>query len=197
VAITPATASVARCLSHRVAATRRESCKLGTAATRLLWLKLLDKQEPHQKAALHSLVTFCKHATRQLQRSQLAHPYQPQQASFRSNTLSRVMHFRTSLIFPLLSTLSYAPQATPVTSTDKRTGCFTSDSVFNFIPSRIEREPDFNFGIRTSYTTYYPKTLKLALAADGFKHYVLSPYESCGWNEVRSAHKVGHRGNVY
>jgi hypothetical protein len=107
------------------------------------------------------------------------------------------MHFSTSLILFLLSALPYFSHAAPDDSPDKRSGCFKSNSVSHFMPSRIQSEPDYDFAIRTSYTAYYPKALQMALTVDDFKVYTLSAYEQCGWQKARSANKGGHRGDVY
>jgi hypothetical protein len=107
------------------------------------------------------------------------------------------MHVRTSFIYLLLSILPYSSLAAPDYSQDKRTGCFKSDSVSHFIPTRTKNASEFDFAIRTSYTTYYPEALKMALTLDGFQWYTLGAYEQCGWQKARSVDQGGHRGDVY
>jgi hypothetical protein len=94
--------------------------------------------------------------------------------------LPHAMHFRISFILLLLMNLPYTFSAPPANTTDKRTGCHQSNSLYTFISARTKSEPDFDFGIRTSYTTYYPKALKNALLLDDFTPYVLSNNDQCG-----------------
>jgi hypothetical protein len=107
------------------------------------------------------------------------------------------MHIRISFILLLITNLPYALSAPQASTTDKRTGCHRSDSLFTFIPARIKSEPDFDFGIRTSYTTYYPKALKNALLLADFQPYVLTNNDQCGWQKAGSVNSGGHRGDVY
>jgi hypothetical protein len=111
--------------------------------------------------------------------------------------LPEAMLFHTNFILLLLTSLPYTFGSPQANTTDKRTGCHQSDSLYTFIPTRIRSEPEFDFGIRTSYTTYYPKALKNALLLDNFHPYVLSNNDQCGWKKARSVSAGGHRGDVY
>jgi hypothetical protein len=110
----------------------------------------------------------------------------------------------------LLLLLTYVPCALGTAPSelsrraDRRTGCHQSMNAGHaFIFFYTSTEPDFQFGIETKYTTYYPKTLKSALRLDYLLLGGLTALDECGWQRARAVHSTtwrevgGHRGDIY
>jgi hypothetical protein len=117
------------------------------------------------------------------------------------------MHPCIRFILLFLTYLPYAfstPQSNLTRQAGKCTGCHKSISpAHTFLFFRTDNEPDFDFAIKTEYTTYYPKALESALRLDYFRPLILSTRNECGWKKAKSVHSRSwgeagrHRGDVY
>jgi hypothetical protein len=117
------------------------------------------------------------------------------------------MHPCIRFILLFLTYLPYAlstPQSNLAQQAGKRTGCHKSISPrYTFLFFRTDTEPDFDFAIKTGYTTYYPKALESSLRLDYFRPHVLSTRNECGWKKAKSVHSRswgevgGHRGDIF
>jgi hypothetical protein len=108
----------------------------------------------------------------------------------------------TIIIFLLLTCLPCRLATNPNKLTEPHTSCLNPRNLFNtLVYFRIDSDPDLDFAIKTSYTAYYPKVLKIDLKLHGFE--VLERSHGCGWQKsmsvnARTSGEVGrHRGDVY
>lgn len=89
-------------------------------------------------------------------------------------------------LLPTLSSAFYTPFP-KLNEFDRRSlACRSgSDKWLSFIPFTTEQDPQFEFGIKTTWTIFYPHLLSMALRVDNFTLVRQPSNGFCNWNRAR------------